>query len=88
MHGNQYGFLPCTMESNYSVKMSKFSQFSLLTNNFCFKLSNLNIALGGYLEKMCNFLLIVANLKTYNAIFDQIIWKLAECKILNLLSFS
>ena len=61
MYGNQYGFLPCTMESDYSVKVSKFSQFSLLTKNFCFKLSNLNIAFEGYFEKNRQILSIVAN---------------------------
>ena len=46
----QYDFLPKTMGSKFSVKLSKFSLFSAFVYHCQFKLSNLNIALESYFE--------------------------------------
>lgn len=55
MYGIQYDFLPQTMIFNFSLKLSKFSLFSVFIYGSQFKLSNLNIALESYFKNFTEF---------------------------------
>ena len=48
MYENQFDFLPQTMDSKFSAKLSKFLLLSVFIHNYQFKLSNLNTALESY----------------------------------------
>ena len=55
MYGIQYDFLPQTMDSNFSLKLSKFSLIFVFIYVSQFKLSNLNITLESYFEICAEF---------------------------------